>query len=328
MVDLEGRILCLGLLVVLVGFCEARCYGKDALGTCTKIKNNTFQFQDVIIDQSSRFRRQANQLPQNYLRGNVNPNYGRQPPIVTPAVPFQQQQPPARQIPRQRNPPNQPPRSQRPVSGGYDDLGSPQITPSGYDGPSPRRPSKPRRPNQNRNPSNYDETGQANGSSTVSKKRKGSRWGNNIHANGGSAAGGAFAGTQNAKYSYPPKAKLPLSSCFYNPSGYVCCNQELNNVMVDTVKELLADPKFSSCNIGAINAAVQQKSEDRFNTPFEAVTGFSDFAQTIHFSSDLACKIEVDGKVIMSYATPYNAENAVEPLDNPPPIFPSAKLRI
>lgn len=66
--------------------------------------------------------------------------------------------------------------------------------------------------------------------------------------------------------------------------------------MSETFKTLKKDPKFNSCNIGAISSAIQRAAEEMFQTPFEAITGLEDFAQTIHFSDDLVCKIEVDGK--------------------------------
>uniref|UniRef100_A0AC34Q2X6 Ground-like domain-containing protein n=1 Tax=Panagrolaimus sp. JU765 TaxID=591449 RepID=A0AC34Q2X6_9BILA len=106
------------------------------------------------------------------------------------------------------------------------------------------------------------------------------------------------------RYYYAPKLPLPLSKCFYNPSGYVCCNEELNDLMITTVETLLKKPKFNSCNIGAISIEVQKKSEERFQTRFETIAGLADFAQLIHFSDDLVCKIEIDGKIILAYATP------------------------
>ncbi|KAE9552103.1 hypothetical protein FO519_004683 [Halicephalobus sp. NKZ332] len=119
----------------------------------------------------------------------------------------------------------------------------------------------------------------------------------------------------NAKYYYPPKQKFPLPRCFYNPSGYVCCNLHLNNLMTQTVTTLMKKPKFNSCNIGAISIAVQKEAERTFGTPFEAITALDDFAQRVHFSGDLVCKIEIDGKVILTYATPYHAEIANDPVN-------------
>ncbi|CAD5232033.1 unnamed protein product [Bursaphelenchus xylophilus] len=116
----------------------------------------------------------------------------------------------------------------------------------------------------------------------------------------------------SANYYYPPKKDLPLPKCFYNGDGYVCCSLELNELMVNVYKSLQADPHFHTCNIGAVTSAVQRHAEEKFDTPFEAITGFEDYAQKIHFSGELVCKIEIDGKFILAYATPYNAEEAFD----------------
>lgn len=100
----------------------------------------------------------------------------------------------------------------------------------------------------------------------------------------------------SATYNYPPKKNLPLPKCFYNGDGYVCCSLELNELMVDTYNSLKANPNFHTCNIGAVTLAIQRHAEEKFDTPFEAITGFEDYAQRIHFSGDLVCKIEIDGK--------------------------------
>lgn len=76
----------------------------------------------------------------------------------------------------------------------------------------------------------------------------------------------------------------------------MCCSLELNEVMVRTYERLRADPRFHTCNIGAITSAMQREAEARFDTPFETITGFEDFAQKVHFNGDLVCKIEIDGK--------------------------------
>uniref|UniRef100_A0A1I7XHK7 Ground-like domain-containing protein n=1 Tax=Heterorhabditis bacteriophora TaxID=37862 RepID=A0A1I7XHK7_HETBA len=87
----------------------------------------------------------------------------------------------------------------------------------------------------------------------------------------------------NAKYYYPPKDSVPLPSCFYNPSG------------IKTAKRHL-----------------QVRSEEMFHHPFESVVALSDFAQNVHFAGDLVCKVEIDGKYMITYATPYDAEHAVD----------------
>ena len=78
----------------------------------------------------------------------------------------------------------------------------------------------------------------------------------------------------------------------------MCCNKQLNDLIVDTYTELEARPKFHTCNINAIATQLQMKAEQRFNTTFETIAGFEDFAQKIHFNGDLACKVEIGGKYV------------------------------
>ncbi|VDM79390.1 unnamed protein product [Strongylus vulgaris] len=49
-----------------------------------------------------------------------------------------------------------------------------------------------------------------------------------------------------------------------------------------------------------------------FGHPFESIVALSDFAQNVHFAGDLVCKVEIDGKYMLTYATPYDADHAVE----------------
>ncbi|TKR88774.1 hypothetical protein L596_012963 [Steinernema carpocapsae] len=124
---------------------------------------------------------------------------------------------------------------------------------------------------------------------------------------------GAFASAIVGKYYYAPKQDLPLPKCFHNPTGYVCCNFKLNSIMESTYKTLRKNPKFNACNVGVIATAIQKKAEMEFQTPFESIAALEDFAQKVHFSGDMVCKIEIDGKYILAYATPYHAEKAIDP---------------
>ncbi|KAL3072325.1 hypothetical protein niasHT_034525 [Heterodera trifolii] len=105
------------------------------------------------------------------------------------------------------------------------------------------------------------------------------------------------------RYYYPPRMPLPLATCFHNPTGYPCCNPALNDLMVETYTDLESKPKFHTCNINAIALHLQIKAEERFNTSFETVAAFDDFAQKIHFYSDLVCKVELGGKFLLAYGT-------------------------
>ncbi|GMT32967.1 hypothetical protein PFISCL1PPCAC_24264, partial [Pristionchus fissidentatus] len=108
----------------------------------------------------------------------------------------------------------------------------------------------------------------------------------------------------NIAYSFPPPTKLPLPSCFYNPAGYVCCNRELYHFIEDTFRGILNRPNFNPCNIQSAVNFLHKGAEERFNVTMEAMVGLDDFAQKVRFRGTLACKLEVEGKYIMMYATP------------------------
>lgn len=75
--------------------------------------------------------------------------------------------------------------------------------------------------------------------------------------------------------------------------------------------ELSSRPGWTSCNIQQIANRVQKNAEEAYNTTFEIVVGVGDYASKSHFYSDLICKIEVDGKFVLAYATPRpDAEDA------------------
>ncbi|KAF7633066.1 hypothetical protein Mgra_00007560, partial [Meloidogyne graminicola] len=95
-------------------------------------------------------------------------------------------------------------------------------------------------------------------------------------------------GTNAHRYYYPPRMPLPLPTCFHNPTGYPCCNPKLNDLIVETYTSLESKPRFHTC---------------LFNTSFETVAAFDDFAQKIHFAGDLVCKVELGGKYMLAYAT-------------------------
>ncbi|CAI5450423.1 unnamed protein product [Caenorhabditis angaria] len=100
---------------------------------------------------------------------------------------------------------------------------------------------------------------------------------------------------------------FPLPSCFYNPSGYVCCSLMLNELMTASFEETRKG-KQSKCNVQKIANALQKHSEKIFDTQFETVVSYEDFSQKIHFKRDLVCKIEVEGRFILAYATPESVE--------------------
>ncbi|KAK5983016.1 Ground domain-containing protein [Trichostrongylus colubriformis] len=58
------------------------------------------------------------------------------------------------------------------------------------------------------------------------------------------------------------------------------------------------------------------RTEQKFNRTFETVVAYDDFAQKVHFSSDLICKVELGGRYMLAYAT---ARGVQEP--QLPPIY-------
>ncbi|CAJ0583260.1 unnamed protein product, partial [Mesorhabditis spiculigera] len=120
------------------------------------------------------------------------------------------------------------------------------------------------------------------------------------------------------RYYYPPRFPLPLSKCFHNPTGYVCCNAELNDMMVGTFTDLEARPKFHTCNIQKLANELQDRAQKRFNETFETIASFEDFAQKIHFKGDLVCKVELGGRYMLAYASvPNLSENTLPPVEGP-----------
>ncbi|GMT13401.1 hypothetical protein PFISCL1PPCAC_4698, partial [Pristionchus fissidentatus] len=95
---------------------------------------------------------------------------------------------------------------------------------------------------------------------------------------------------------YPQKPKYPLSQCYTNEAGFMCCNKKLETLIHDTFANLTADPKFQSCNTQKIANELQNRAQSAFGTEFEAITAIGDFASKTHFYSDLICKTEKNGR--------------------------------
>ncbi|CAB3404336.1 unnamed protein product [Caenorhabditis bovis] len=109
-----------------------------------------------------------------------------------------------------------------------------------------------------------------------------------------------------------PKLRYPLKQCYTEETGYMCCNKNLENVMKDTVEEMIRN-KWKSCNIQQMANLLQQKCQDAFGTDFETIAGVGDFASKIHFYSDYVCKMERQGRVLLAYATPNRHNNPNAP---------------
>ncbi|GMT02958.1 hypothetical protein PENTCL1PPCAC_25132, partial [Pristionchus entomophagus] len=114
---------------------------------------------------------------------------------------------------------------------------------------------------------------------------------------------------KGTNYYYPPRQPLPLPKCFHNPTGYVCCNEALNDLMVDTYTALEQRPKFHACNIQLIATHLQLNAQRHFNTSFETLVGYEDFAQKINFRGDMVCKVELGSRYMIAYATASDAYN-------------------
>ncbi|CAI2357417.1 unnamed protein product [Caenorhabditis sp. 36 PRJEB53466] len=107
----------------------------------------------------------------------------------------------------------------------------------------------------------------------------------------------------DTEYNYPER-NLPLKGCFYNDHGYACCNLLLQNKMEELADELLNNGTFHRCNVQKLANDLQAKCESAFDEDFEAVVGLSDFAERIHFREHYVCKIEVNGRYMLAWATP------------------------
>lgn len=72
----------------------------------------------------------------------------------------------------------------------------------------------------------------------------------------------------------------------------MCCNQELEELMLRSFNELKkSKPNWSSANIDQISMQVQKNAEQHFGIQFEVIVGVGDFASKSNFYSDKLCKI-------------------------------------
>uniref|UniRef100_A0A1I7TWJ9 Ground-like domain-containing protein n=1 Tax=Caenorhabditis tropicalis TaxID=1561998 RepID=A0A1I7TWJ9_9PELO len=110
-------------------------------------------------------------------------------------------------------------------------------------------------------------------------------------------------GWGDTEYNYPERT-LPLKGCFYNNHGYACCNLRLQTKMEELADELLNNGTFHRCNVQKLANDLQDKVETAFKEDFETVVGLSDFAERIHFREHYVCKIEVNGRYMLAWATP------------------------
>ncbi|KAK0410169.1 hypothetical protein QR680_004990 [Steinernema hermaphroditum] len=108
----------------------------------------------------------------------------------------------------------------------------------------------------------------------------------------------------------PPPPPPPGPKCYTNKSGYLCCNVTLENTMFAAYEQFKRTVKYSSCNVHKMASVIQDAAQMRFNHSFETIVAHKDFVAKSRFSGDLNCKIEIDGKFFLAYATP---SQVVEP---------------
>ncbi|KAI6212880.1 Ground-like domain protein [Aphelenchoides besseyi] len=108
----------------------------------------------------------------------------------------------------------------------------------------------------------------------------------------------------------------PPQTCVKNFEGLLCCNSTLKNIMLSTYEDIRNRPNFSITNVHRIANEVQKATEKRFGVRFEVVATATDFVSKTNFNGDLNCKIRIDGKFILAYATPtWPRKNDIELID-------------
>ncbi|PIO69230.1 ground-like domain protein [Teladorsagia circumcincta] len=107
----------------------------------------------------------------------------------------------------------------------------------------------------------------------------------------------------HTSYVYPEK-NYPLRACFYNPSGYACCNRTLNDEIVQTFEAIVGLADYAQRVNFARDLVCKVELAGRFKVQFEAIVGLADYAQRVNFARDLVCKVELAGRYMLVYATP------------------------
>uniref|UniRef100_A0A7E4VYK9 Ground-like domain-containing protein n=1 Tax=Panagrellus redivivus TaxID=6233 RepID=A0A7E4VYK9_PANRE len=102
----------------------------------------------------------------------------------------------------------------------------------------------------------------------------------------------------------PPPPPPPGPKCYTNPSGYLCCNATLERVITEAYQSFKKNPRYSFCNVQKMASVIQEAAEKAFETSFETLAAHKDFVAKSRFSGDLNCKVEIDGKYFLAYATP------------------------
>uniref|UniRef100_A0A914P3R8 Ground-like domain-containing protein n=1 Tax=Panagrolaimus davidi TaxID=227884 RepID=A0A914P3R8_9BILA len=109
----------------------------------------------------------------------------------------------------------------------------------------------------------------------------------------------------------PPK--YPLPECKTNGSGFMCCNDGVEDVVKDAIDDLKKQKakqgeKFSNCNLQMMANKIQEMAEKKFNTTFETMVGISNFASKTRFFGNMVCKVKRGNRYVLAFATPKNTD--------------------
>ncbi|KAI1718486.1 ground-like domain-containing protein [Ditylenchus destructor] len=117
----------------------------------------------------------------------------------------------------------------------------------------------------------------------------------------------------------PPIAEqpqYPLPECYTDDSNFMCCNKQLEELMKSAYNGLVGSTyNFNRCNVQKMANTIQKAAEERFNTTFEVLAGGGDFASKSHFYDNYICKIEMEGRFLLAYASP-KPEEPTSPEDS------------
>uniref|UniRef100_A0A915EHQ3 Ground-like domain-containing protein n=1 Tax=Ditylenchus dipsaci TaxID=166011 RepID=A0A915EHQ3_9BILA len=108
----------------------------------------------------------------------------------------------------------------------------------------------------------------------------------------------------------------------------MCCNNQLEQLIKDTYNNLVGSSyNFNRCNVQKMANSIQKAAEERFNTTFEVLAGVGDYASKSHFFQNYICKVELEGRYLLAYASPkpeteeLPEENEVENSRKEPGLF-------
>lgn len=116
---------------------------------------------------------------------------------------------------------------------------------------------------------------------------------------------------RNATSTIAVRALPPATTLGSTSLGFPCCSRELENAMKSAYEGIKQCHGGQWCNFNMqeitnkiqvptkpiISSTVfQKRAEQCFGTPFEVVTGISDYASKVHFFKSYMCKICQEGR--------------------------------